>query len=112
MSKQIKLEWQDEANNETFFNIYRGTSLGMVESDSDLIIRIVWNGSSWDQTIWDSTDISALSDFLSGGNPEDVEGAFSITFIDAKAGTHYYGVLAGNSVAKSDIVPSTSAITI
>lgn len=112
MSKQLKLQWQDEANNETRFDIYRGTSLNMSEADSTKIIEIVWNGSSWDESIVDTTNVSGLIDFISGGSPETTEGTFSLTFTDALAGTHYYGVSAGNSVANSDVVPSTSSITI
>ena len=112
MSKQIKIQWQDEADNETHFKIYRGSTLDMSVDDSDEIISIDWNGSAWVHSIVDSTNVSQLTDFLSGGSPTDAGGQFSIDFTDAFTGTHYYGVLAGNAVANSDIVPSTSSVTI
>lgn len=112
MSKQIQIEWQDEANNETIFKVYRGTSLSMNANNSDLIATIVWNGSSWDTNIIDTIDVSGITNFSAGGSPTDIEGTFGFTFTDAKSGTYYYGVSAGNAVADSDVVPSTSAITI
>jgi hypothetical protein len=112
MSKQIRLEWQDEANNETAFKVYRGSSLSMNEGNSDLIVSIEWDGTSWNAGIVDTTNISGLTDFTSGGEPTDTEGTFGFTFTEASSGTYYYGVSAGNAVADSDVVPSTSAITI
>jgi len=111
MSKQVKLSWKDEANNETIHRIYRGSSLLMTPATSTLIAELEWDGTTWNETIID-TNINTLNKIADGGDPVTTGQTFEIDFVDTILGEHYYGVSAGNAVADSDIVASSSSILI
>jgi hypothetical protein len=111
MSKQIKLSWKDEANNETIHRIYRGDSLLMTAESSVLIAELEWDGTQWNESVIDS-GINTLTKISDGGDPVSTGQTFEVEFIDTLLGEHYYGVSAGNAVADSDVVASSSSILI
>ena len=109
MSSTIRLQWRDNSTNETQFNIYRGTSLDM--SDSDIqIAQVIWNGSTWDTSIV-STQVNSLSLISSAGGPSST-GMFVIEFEEPNSGEHYYGVSAYNPAGESDVVSTLQSTTI
>ena len=105
---KIQISWTDNANNETAFKIYRGTTAALTSADT-LIGTVSLSGSTW--SVSGSGTNLALDTTNTGSSSASGE-TFTISYDENSNGTYYYGVAASNVVGDSEIVESTSSITI
>jgi len=104
----VQISFQDNADNETEFKIYKGTSTPL-DSSSTQIAKIELVSGSW--SVAEYTSGSAPSIQLTStntGSSATTGETFTITYDEQTAGTYYYGVSASNAVGDSDVVTSSS----
>lgn len=109
MAQTIRIQWRDNAVNETEFFIYRSTNPSISTSDTK-IAKLEWSGTSWVASDI-SSQVSSVSAITTQASPTDV-GLFEIEFTDAIQGDNYYGVSASNATGESDVVPTTTSINV
>ena len=104
----VQISWQDKADNETEFKIYKGTS-SPLDSSSTQIAKVELVSGTW--SVSEFTSGSAPSITLTSTNTGDsttIDENFVITYDEQTAGTYFFGVSASNSVGDSDVVTSSS----
>jgi hypothetical protein len=110
----VQITFQDNADNETAFKIYRGASSTVTASD-DHILTMTWNSSAAE---WEITQIAASPDLsaqiITGTSdlPSNSGNSFVIIYDESVTGTYYYGVSASNIVGDSAIASSGQSVTI
>jgi len=110
----VQITFQDNADNETAFKVYRGTGSTVTSSD-DHILTLNWNASSGS---WDIDQVAASpalsAQIITGLNdlPSNSGNSFVFIYDEAVTGTYYYGISASNVVGDSAIASSGQAVTI
>lgn len=102
----VQISWQDNADNETSFKVYKGTTTPLTSS-SDLLATVALSGSTWLAS--EGTSGSAPSLQITSSNTGDsvtTGETFVITYDEGSAGNYYYGVSASNSVGDSNVITS------
>lgn len=108
----VQLSFQDNANNETSFKIYKGTT-SPLDSSSTQIAEIRLDSGAW--VADEATTGSAPSLSLNSNNTNDSSTTgetFVVSYEETTAGDYYYGVSASNDVGDSDVVTTSSTLTI
>jgi len=110
MSETFRLLWKDLADNQTNFKIYRSSS-GTFGGEEVLIAILEWNGSTWNFSSVNGLSLDyGLYD--SSEAPSSVNVVWGAQVIDSVVGTWYYGISSGNEAGDSDIVPTSTSITV
>lgn len=108
----IQISWQDNANNETSFKIYKGTS-SPLNSQSDQIASVDLQSGAWVATETSTGSAPQLS--LTSSNTGDsvtTGETFVITYEESTLGNYFYGISASNAVGDSDVVTTSSALSV
>jgi hypothetical protein len=108
----VQISWQDNANNETKFKVYKGTSTPL-DSSSDLIAEVELSGGTWVAS--EAGSGTAPNIALSSSNTNDsvtTGETFVITYEEGVQGNFFYGVSASNAVGDSDVVTTASALSV
>lgn len=108
----VQISWQDNANNETAFKIYKGTT-SPLDSSSTLIANVELSNGSWVAS--EETTGSAPNLTLTSSNTGDsvtTGETFVVTYEEGTLGNYFYGVSASNAVGDSDVVTSGSALSV
>jgi len=106
----IKLNWTDQADNETEFKVYKGATPTLT-NQSEEVCQLVYNGSNW--TLQTSNNsISNMSLLSTNGSQALDNERFRIEFEDSSTGLTYYGVSASNGAGESDVVPISEGLNI
>jgi hypothetical protein len=108
----VQISWQDNANNETKFKIYKGTSSPLT-SASDLIANVELISGSW--VVSEETTGSAPSIAITSSNTGDsvtTGETFVVTYEEGTPNNYFYGVSASNSVGDSDVVTTGTALSV
>lgn len=108
----IQISWQDNANNETSFKIYKGTS-SPLDSNSTQIASVDLTNGAWVAT--ESSTGSAPSLSLTSSNTGDsvtTGETFVVTYEESTLGNYFYGISASNAVGDSDVVTTSSALSV
>ncbi len=108
----IQISFQDNANNETSFKIYKGTS-SPLDSSSTQIASIDLVNGSWVASETSSGSAPSLS--LTSSNTGDsvtTGETFVVTYEENTIGNYFYGVSASNSVGDSDVVTTGTALSV
>lgn len=108
---KVQISFQDNADNETHFYIYRSTATPVTSADTK-IMELEWNSTNSE---WEFNQNTTAT------NPEVTQGAssdptssgdtFIVLYDESTADTYYYGVSAFNSVGESG-VSSSGAVTV
>ena len=108
----IQISFQDNANNETAFKVYKGTSTPLNQSSTQIAQVDLQNG------VWVASETStgsapqlALTSTNTGDSVTNGE-TFVLTYEESNIGNFYFGVSASNSVGDSDIVTTSSALSV
>jgi len=104
----VQISWQDNADNETEFKIYKGGTTPLDSGDTQ-IAKVELVSGNWSAA--EFTNGSAPSLQLTStntGSSATTGETFTITYDEQTAGTYYFGVSASNSVGDSDVVTSSS----
>lgn len=108
----VQISFQDNADNETGFKIYKGTT-SPLSSGSDLLATVDLVSATW--TPAEGSVGSAPSLQLTSNNNTDASTTgetFVITYDEQDAGSYFYGVSATNSVGDSSVITTGSALTV
>lgn len=108
----VQISFQDNANNETRFKIYKGTSTPL-NSNSTQIAEINLTNGSWVAS--EASTGSAPSLSLTSSNTGDsvtTGETFVVTYDEGTPNNYFYGVSASNAVGDSDVVTSGSALSV
>jgi hypothetical protein len=108
----VQISWQDNANNETAFKVYKG-STSPLSSASTHIANVTLSGGAWSAS--EATTGSAPSVALTSTNSGDsttTGETFVLTYEESVAGNYFFGVSASNAVGDSDVVTTGSALSI
>ena len=108
----VQISWQDNADNESGFKIYKGTTTPLT-SGSDLLATVNASGSGWDAVEGSSGSAPSLSITSTNNNDTATTGeTFVITYDESVAGSYFFGVSATNSVGDSDVVTTGSSLAV
>ena len=105
---KIQISWQDNADNETSFKVYQGTSSPVQDTDT-LIATVALSSGTWD------VSGSAANVLLTSSNTGDsvtTGETFTLTYDESVDGTYYYGVAASNAVGDSAIATGSVAVIV
>lgn len=108
----VQISWRDNSDNETSFKIYKG-SASPLSSASDHIATVTLSGSTWsvaEETAGDAPDIAITS--TNTGDSQTSGETFVVTYTESTSGTYYYGVSASNAIGDSDVVTTSSGLTV
>lgn len=105
----VQISFQDNANNEASFRVYRGTSSTVTTSDT-YIAEIALSSGSWAISGQSGTAHAITSS--NTGDATTTGETFTMTYEEANAGDYYYGVCAHNSVGSSAVATSSTAVTV
>ena len=108
----VQISWKDNADNETSFKIYKGTTSPLSSSSTQIGV-VSLSGSTWSAS--EFTSGSAPNITLTSTNTGDSatqNETFVITYDEGTSGSYYYAVSASNSVGDSDVVTTGSALTV
>lgn len=108
----VQISFQDNADNETAFKIYRGTSSTVSTTDVH-ILTMTWDAatSTWGiAQIPSSPDLNAS--IITGATtaPSETGNNFVVVYDEATPGTYYYGVAASNVVGDSGVASSAQSV--
>ena len=106
---KIQISFQDNADNETNFKVYRGTTANVSSGDT-LIATMTWSSAT---SSWSISGAGTNLEITSGINeaPSSSGSNFVVIYDENTPGTYYYGVSAGNAVGDSSIA-SSGAVTV
>lgn len=105
----IQVSFQDNANNEASFRIYRGTNSAVTTSDT-YIAEISLAGSTWSISGQSGTSHALTSS--NTGDATTTGETFTMHYTESTPGTYYYGVCAHNSVGSSNVATSGSSVVV
>jgi hypothetical protein len=108
----IQISWQDNANNETSFKVYKGSSTPLNASSTQIASVSLTNGS-WVAT--ETTAGSAPSLAITSSNTGDsvtTGETFVVTYEEETLGNYFYGISASNAVGDSDVVTTGTALSV
>jgi hypothetical protein len=108
----VQISFRDNADNETSFKVYKGTSAPLSAS-SDQIIDITLSNGTWSAS--ESSSGSAPNLTLTStntGNSSTTGETFVVRYDEGTAGSYYYGVSASNSIGDSDVVTTSAALNV
>ena len=108
----VQISFRDNADNETSFNIYQGTS-SPLSASSTKIAEVSLSGGAW--SVAEATTGSAPNVTLTStntGNSATQGETFVVRYDESNAGLYYYGVSAENAVGASDVVTTGSALNV
>lgn len=103
---KIQISFQDNADNEDKFKIYRGTASPVTVSDN-LIAEITWNQTAGE---WQVSGSASNAQITQGVNvdPSSSGQTYIMIYDETTPDTYYYGVSASNAVGDSAISTSGS----
>lgn len=108
----VQISWQDNANNETSFKIYKGTS-SPLNASSDQIASVTLTGGQWSASEHSTGSAPSLSLTSSNTGDSVTSGeTFVITYEESSLGNFFYGVSASNAVGDSDVVTTGTALSV
>lgn len=105
----IQVSFQDNANNEASFRIYRGTSSAVTTGDT-YIAEISLSGSTWSISGQSGTAHALTSS--NTGNATTTGETFTMHYTESTPGTYYYGVCAHNQVGSSNVATGSDAVVV
>jgi hypothetical protein len=105
----VQISFQDNANNEASFRIYRGASATVTTSDT-YIAEISLSSNTWSISGQNGTAHALTSS--NTGDATTTGETFTMTYEEATGGDYYYGVCAHNSVGSSAVASSSTAVTV
>lgn len=105
----IQISFQDNANNEASFRVYRGTGAAVTTSDQ-YIAEISLSGSTWSISGQSGTNHMLTSS--NTGNATTTGETFTLNYTESTPGTYYYGVCAHNAVGSSNVATSASSVVV
>jgi hypothetical protein len=108
----VQISFRDNADNETAFKIYKGTSAPLSASSTQ-IAEVNLVSGAW--TVSETTSGSAPSVSLQStntGNSATQGETFVVRYEEGTPGDYYYGVSASNDIGDSDVVTTGSALTV
>lgn len=108
----IQISWQDNANNETSFKVYKGTSTPLNASSTKIADVTLTNGN-WVAT--EASTGSAPSLAITSSNTGDsvtTGETFVVTYEESTLGNYFYGISASNAVGDSDVVTTGTALSV
>jgi|13_taG_2_1085334.scaffolds.fasta_scaffold05443_10 hypothetical protein len=108
----VQISFQDNANNETGFKVYRGSSSPLTASSTQ-IAQIDLVSGSWvaSETSTGSAPSLQLTSTNTGDSNTTGE-TFVITYDEGTSGNYFFGVSATNAVGDSDIVTTSSQLSV
>ncbi len=108
----IQISWQDNANNETSFKVYKGASTPL-NASSEQIAEVTLTNGNWVAS--EASTGSAPNLSLTSSNTGDsvtTGETFVITYEEATFGNYFYGISASNPVGDSDVVTTGTALSV
>jgi len=108
----VQISFRDNADNETSFNIYQGTS-SPLSASSTKIAEITLTNGTWG--VAEASTGSAPNITLTSTNTGDsvtTGETFVVRYEEGTTGSYYYGVSAENAVGASDVVTTGSALNV
>jgi hypothetical protein len=101
---KIQISFQDNADNETEFLIYRGANATVTSTDT-LIATMTWSTST---SSWSISGAGSNLEITAGLNeaPSSSGSQFIVIYDENTPGNYYYGVAASNAVGASAISSS------
>lgn len=108
----VQISFRDNADNETSFNIYKGTS-SPLSASSTKIAEISLSNGAWivaEETTGSAPNITLTS--TNTGDSVTTGETFVVRYDEGTTGLYYYGVSAENAVGASDVVTTASALNV
>lgn len=105
----IQLSFDDNANNEDSFRIYRGTGSSVTTSDTYIAEIILANGA-W--TINGQNGTAHTITSTNTGAATATGETFTFTYTESTPGNYYYGVCAHNEVGSSNVATNPNVVAI
>ena len=105
----VQISFQDNANNEESFRIYRSTSASVAITDV-FIAEIKLQSGNWQIIGQGGTNHTLTS--TNTGDAATTGETFTMTYEETTAGTYFYGVCAHNAVGSSAVASSSQTITV
>ena len=105
----VQISFQDNANNESSFRIYRGTGSTVAKTDT-YIAEIVLSGGAWSISGQSGSDHTLTS--TNTGDSATTGETFTFSYIESTPGTYYYGICAHNSVGDSAVVTGSGTAVV
>lgn len=105
----VQISFQDNADNESSFRIYRGTNSTVAKTD-EYIAEISLSGSTWSISGQSGSDHQLTS--TNTGDATTTGETFTMAYTETTTGTYYYGICAHNSVGDSAVASSASSVTV
>ena len=107
----VQISFRDNADNETEFKVYRGTSAPL-SSASTQIASVALSGGAWAVTSINSEAHNVEITSTNTGDSVTSGETFVIKYDELVAGDYYYGISASNAIGDSDVVTTATTLTI
>lgn len=107
----VQISWKDNADNETAFKIYKGTTTPL-SGASTQIAQVDLVGSAWVASEINNGAPNVTLTSTNTGDSATQNEVFVITYEESITGDYYYGVSASNSVGDSDVVTTSPALAV